>query len=330
MGWVGRFLDDPIGAITDNKITDHPLESAALGAGLFFGLPAMTGMGWGEMGAGLGSLFSPTAEAVGTGLADAGTTAVGSGAVEGAASSAFPLAGDAASGVGSALGASEAAMTPAATDLGAGLSGTTAASMEAPTMGSLGSGTFGMGMPTDVGMGGMSVGTGGGLSFPEMSPGTLGSGTYGMTMPTTAEVGVGDGAAGGLGGMWDQAKDIYNTYGKPLQGGLMIANGLQSLYQNKQNQGMYRQNMNTIGNMYQPGSPEALLMQQEMERKDAAAGRRSQYGTRQTELAARLAQARMQALSSGGYQQSMQGAAQSGLGSYAGISAGLGQMFGSK
>jgi hypothetical protein len=43
-------------------------------------------------------------------------------------------------------------------------------------------------------------------------------------------------------------------------------------------------------NLYKPGSPEHNLMQQEMERKDAAAGRNSQYGTRAVDLAAKVAQ----------------------------------------
>lgn len=44
-----------------------------------------------------------------------------------------------------------------------------------------------------------------------------------------------------------------------------------------------------INNLYNPGTPEANLMQQEMERKDAAAGRNSQYGVRATDLAGKLA-----------------------------------------
>lgn len=42
--------------------------------------------------------------------------------------------------------------------------------------------------------------------------------------------------------------------------------------------------------MYAQGSPELMAMQQEMDRKDAAAGRNSQYGTRAVDLAARIAQ----------------------------------------
>jgi hypothetical protein len=54
-----------------------------------------------------------------------------------------------------------------------------------------------------------------------------------------------------------------------------------------------RQQMND--NMYADGSPEKNALQQEMERKDAAAGRNSQYGPRSVDLAARIAQLKMDA-----------------------------------
>jgi hypothetical protein len=50
-------------------------------------------------------------------------------------------------------------------------------------------------------------------------------------------------------------------------------------------------------NTYQPGSPEYNLLKQEMERKDAAAGRNSQYGTRANEFAANIAKFRTNSLS---------------------------------
>jgi hypothetical protein len=53
--------------------------------------------------------------------------------------------------------------------------------------------------------------------------------------------------------------------------------------------------------MYKPGSPEAELMRQKIEARDAAAGRRSQYGRREVELAGTLADARMRTLSSPGF-----------------------------
>lgn len=48
--------------------------------------------------------------------------------------------------------------------------------------------------------------------------------------------------------------------------------------------------MSDINKLYAPGSPEHELLKQEMERKDAAAGRNSQYGPRATDLAAKIAE----------------------------------------
>lgn len=45
-----------------------------------------------------------------------------------------------------------------------------------------------------------------------------------------------------------------------------------------------------IDGLYAPGSPEHTLLQQTMERKDAAAGRNSQYGPRAVDLAAKIAE----------------------------------------
>jgi hypothetical protein len=60
--------------------------------------------------------------------------------------------------------------------------------------------------------------------------------------------------------------------------------------------GMYNQNRADIMNTYAPGSPEYNLLQQQIARKDAAAGRNSQYGTRANELAGTIAKLRMGAL----------------------------------
>jgi hypothetical protein len=59
--------------------------------------------------------------------------------------------------------------------------------------------------------------------------------------------------------------------------------------------------LDELKNMYKPGSPEAELMRKKIEARDAAAGRRSQYGPREVELAGKLADARMRTLSSPGF-----------------------------
>jgi hypothetical protein len=61
-------------------------------------------------------------------------------------------------------------------------------------------------------------------------------------------------------------------------------------------QGMYNQNRADIMNTYAPGSPEYNQLAQQMARKDAAAGRNSQYGTRANDLAGTIAKLRMGAL----------------------------------
>lgn len=48
-------------------------------------------------------------------------------------------------------------------------------------------------------------------------------------------------------------------------------------------------NIDQLRGLYAPGSPYAQQMAQGMQRRDAAAGRRSQYGSREVELAAKLA-----------------------------------------
>lgn len=66
----------------------------------------------------------------------------------------------------------------------------------------------------------------------------------------------------------------------------------------KKQEGLYNQNRADIMNAYAPGSAEYNQMAQAMARKDAAAGRNSQYGTRSSDLAATLAKMRMNSLTS--------------------------------
>jgi len=78
------------------------------------------------------------------------------------------------------------------------------------------------------------------------------------------------------------------------------AGSLYDMYAKKQmankQQDMYDQNRRDILNTYAPGSPEYNLLKQELDRKDAAAGRNSQYGTRANELAGKIATYRTNAL----------------------------------
>lgn len=65
--------------------------------------------------------------------------------------------------------------------------------------------------------------------------------------------------------------------------GNQVASGLGKTNQTIQDQ------IGTLSGMYGPDSPYAAQLKQALARKDAAAGRNSQYGTREVELQARLA-----------------------------------------
>jgi len=97
----------------------------------------------------------------------------------------------------------------------------------------------------------------------------------------SAATGAAGRAAGGAGGDFDI-------------GGVLT--GLAGLYQGNQAaglakgaQGLAQGQADTLANMYGPNSPYAAQLRQQLERKDAAGGRRSQYGPREVELQARLA-----------------------------------------
>lgn len=102
----------------------------------------------------------------------------------------------------------------------------------------------------------------------------------------------------GGGGLQDIMNGARGALGKmaPVQ----LASGLYDMYAKNQmadaQRDQYNQMNARVNNMYAPGSPEYNLMKQEMERKDAAAGRNSQYGTRATELAGKIAGLKTNAL----------------------------------
>lgn len=63
----------------------------------------------------------------------------------------------------------------------------------------------------------------------------------------------------------------------------------------------YADNVKELRALYSPDSPYAQQARQRIERRDAARGRNSQYGARETELAALLADNQAKVLSSPGY-----------------------------
>ena len=83
--------------------------------------------------------------------------------------------------------------------------------------------------------------------------------------------------------------------------------------------------LNQLDQLFTPESPYAQEARRQMERKDAAAGRRSQYGTRETELAANMAKQRLATLTSPAYQALLVGANRS---DYAPIAGAIGNLTG--
>lgn len=97
----------------------------------------------------------------------------------------------------------------------------------------------------------------------------------------------------GLSGLWDSALSAKNS---PVGKGLNLMQTGSSLYDMyakqqmaKQQMDLYKKNEAATNNMYAPGSPEYMAMERELARKDAAAGRNSQYGARAVDLQARIA-----------------------------------------
>lgn len=68
-----------------------------------------------------------------------------------------------------------------------------------------------------------------------------------------------------------------------------MAGSLLGMYNAYQQKKKYGQLAESLSSMYGPNSPYAQQLQQQLMRRDAAAGRRSQYGPREVELQARLA-----------------------------------------
>lgn len=94
--------------------------------------------------------------------------------------------------------------------------------------------------------------------------------------------------------MWNSAKP-YIKVGRGLND-LYVKNRMSRDFSRRADEvGAYRDQLQSrMDNYYAPGSAEQQMLQQAMERKDAAAGRNSQYGTRAVNLAAAMAERRAQ------------------------------------
>jgi hypothetical protein len=87
----------------------------------------------------------------------------------------------------------------------------------------------------------------------------------------------------------------FNPNGQEQQPGQgwdfnQMVGGLGSLYQGYQGAKNINGQLDNLNSLFAPNSPYAQQLEQTLARKDAASGRRSQYGTRAVELQARLAE----------------------------------------
>lgn len=98
------------------------------------------------------------------------------------------------------------------------------------------------------------------------------------------------GMPSGMSGFGNSTTGQTSTGGNMFDQAMGLAGGLGGLYSMySQNQGNNRY-MDGLSGMYGQNSPFAQQLRQQLARKDAASGRRSQYGPREVELQARLAQ----------------------------------------
>lgn len=150
------------------------------------------------------------------------------------------------------------------------------------------------------------------MASPNATPNSVADATVG-SLANFATMGM-FGLAKGLGSAFGMAPDSNqpgNTSGNVGNGsnnGMDLGGllqGLSGLYMGNRASGQYNNQLSTLNDLYSPNSPYAQQLRQQLERRDAAAGRRSQYGNRETELMANLAQAHGQALTSPGYNQAM-------------------------
>jgi hypothetical protein len=97
----------------------------------------------------------------------------------------------------------------------------------------------------------------------------------------------------GLGTAYNVGSNAYDNNGSGIMGsglsGGDLVNGLGTLYGMYQNNKVHNAFVNNLSGMYGQDSPYAQALRQQLMRQDAAAGRRSQYGPREVELQARLA-----------------------------------------
>jgi hypothetical protein len=127
--------------------------------------------------------------------------------------------------------------------------------------------------------------TGAKFALPSLSQVGAGLSAVGSAAKLLTGGGGGGGGSGGSGG-GGGGSFLNSLLG--LGSGLVDANRQGKASDQMQN--WLNTQFKKVDDLYAPGSPEYNYLKQEMERKDAAAGRNSQYGPRSVELGARIAQ----------------------------------------
>jgi hypothetical protein len=210
----------------------------------------------------------------------------------------------AAPGIMGAMGAQGGATTAGAYGAGSGWGADTLTAMGLSGAGGTGAATGGAAAAAGMGEGLMGLGTEGAGMLSGGYGGAMGAGVEGAGALTGAGT-VAAGGAGSAASSWasgpfgDFLKSLGTKAGGSLLSQLISAGG--NAYMGNKQTGQYNDIINQINQLYSPDSPYAKQMQQAMERKDAAAGRNSQYGTRGVELAAALTNSKAQALTSPGF-----------------------------
>lgn len=136
------------------------------------------------------------------------------------------------------------------------------------------------------GLGGLSAGTIGSVGGVGLSVSDILNGTNMQTAPSNSN---------GF-----SLSDLKN-YGNYINNGSKIIGAINDYTTNQQNKDTYNNTMSYLQNMYAPGSPEEQALRQRIEAQDAAAGRRSQYGPREVQLAGIIAQNKANLLSNPTY-----------------------------
>lgn len=211
-----------------------------------------------------------------------------------------------ATGLSSTLGATSSAMSPAASTVFNGVDGL--------------SGAWG-----GINQGG-GIGAGAGLGSAGSNFADLG-GLTGNFSPMQAAGQVGQaGAQGGdmnflqqLFGNPGDFNSMYNSPGANILGaGSRMLGGYMDYQNQRSMQDAYRNNIQSLQQLYSPDSPYATQMRNTLARRDAARGRNSQYGAREQALAANLTQNQAGVLGSAGYGQQL-GASAANLSPWASI-----------